>query len=101
MSSDHKQITKFHPHWCNNNCIGPQKLKFLLRFGQNVEYERPTGAYSLHDFQKICRVCTLYPVLGCINSLTVKISLDLLKGLWSYGVFKLTASGYYQIFSTP
>ena len=33
--------------------------------------------------------------------LAVKISLDLLKGLWSYGGFKLTGSGYPQIFSVP
>jgi len=35
--------------------VGPQKLKFLLRFDQNVEYKRPTGAYPLRDFHKICR----------------------------------------------
>jgi len=32
--------------------VGPQKLKFLLRLDQNVEYKRPTGAYPLRDFQK-------------------------------------------------
>ena len=37
---------------------GPPKLKILLRFDQNVEYKRPAGAYPLHDFHKICRVCT-------------------------------------------
>ena len=35
------------------------------------------------------------------DALAVKISLDLLKGLGSYGVFKLTESGYPQIFSAP
>jgi len=35
--------------------IGPKKLKFLLRFDQNVEYK---GAYPSRDFHKICRVCT-------------------------------------------
>jgi len=34
------------------------KMKFLLRFDQNVEYKRPTGAYPLRDFHQICRVCT-------------------------------------------
>jgi len=29
--------TKFHTHRCNDRCVGPQKLKFLLRFDQNVE----------------------------------------------------------------
>ena len=79
---------KFHPHRCNDNGIGPPKLKFLLRFDQNVEYKRPAGAYPLRDFHKICRVCTkLQDALG------VKIWLDLLKGLWSYGGFKLRGSG--------
>ena len=31
--------------------------------------------------------------------LAVKTSLDLLKGLWSYGGFKLMVSGFCQIFS--
>jgi len=55
-----------------------QKLKFLLRFDQNVEYKRPTGAYPLHDFHISCRVCTAFQ-----DALAVNISLDLLKG---YGV---------------
>ena len=35
------------------------------------------------------------------DALAVKISLDLLKELWSYGGFNLTGSGYPQIFSVP
>jgi len=89
-------LAKFHPHRCNEKGIGPPKLKFLLRFDQNVEYKRPTGAYPLRAFRKICRVCTRFQ-----DSLAVKNSLDLLKGLWSYGGFKLTGSGYPQIFSAP
>jgi len=54
------------------------KLKFLLRFDRNGEYERPAGAYPLRDFHKICRVCTSFQ-----DALGVKILLDLLKGLWS------------------
>jgi len=72
---------KFDPHRCNGYGIGPLKLKFLLRFDQNVEYKRPAGAYLLRDFHKICRVQV---------ALVVKISLDLFKGLWSNGGFKLT-----------
>jgi len=49
---------KFHPHRCNDNGIGPPKLKFLLRLDQNVEYKRPAGTYPLRDFHKICRICT-------------------------------------------
>jgi len=76
--------------------VGPQKLKFLLRFEQNLKYKCPAGAYPLRDFYKICRVCTPFQ-----DALRVKISFDLLKGLWSYGGFKLRGFGYPQIFSAP
>jgi len=46
--------------WCSDKGVGPQKLKFLLRFDQNVEYKRPAEAYPLRDFHKICRVCTSF-----------------------------------------
>jgi len=45
----------------------------------------PARAYPLHDFHEICRVCTPFQ-----DALAVKISLDLLKGLWSYGGFKFS-----------
>ena len=85
---------KFHPHRCNDKGVGPQKLKFLLRFDRNLEYKR--RAYPLRDFHKICRVCTLFQ-----DALAVKILLDFLKGLWTYGGFKLTGPDYPQIFSAP
>jgi len=69
---------------CNDKGEGPQKLKFLIRFDQSLEYKRPAGAYPLRDFHKIRRVCTSFQ-----DPLGVKIWLDLLKGLWSYGGFKL------------
>jgi len=53
-------------------------------------------AYPLRDFHKISRVCTPFQ-----DALAVKISLDSLKRLWSYGGFKLTVSGYPKIFSVP
>ena len=67
---------EFHPHPCNDKRVGPPKLKFLLRFDQNVEYKHPTGVYPLRDFLKICGGCTPFQ-----DALAVKISLDLLKGL--------------------
>ena len=87
---------KFHPHRCNDKGVGPPKLKFLLRFDRNVEYKRPTGAYPLRDFHKICRVSTSFQ-----DPLGVKIWLDLLKGLWGYGDFKLRGSCFPRIFSAP
>jgi len=60
------------------------KTEIFTQIDQNVEYKRPTGAYPLCDFHKICRVCTPFQ-----DVLAVKIWLDLLKGLWSYGGFKL------------
>jgi len=71
-------------------------LKFLLRFDRNVEYKRLTGAYPLRDLHKICRVCSPFQ-----DALDVKILLDLLKGLSSYGGFKLRGSGCPQIFNAP
>jgi len=84
---------KFHPIGATTR-VYPQKLKFLLRFDQNVEYKRPAGAYPLRDFHKICKVCTTFQ-----DKLGVKIWLDLLEGLWSYGGFNLRGSGFPQIFS--
>ena len=72
------------------------KLKFLLRFDRNVEYKRPAGAYPLRDFHKIWRVWTPFQ-----DALGVEIWLDFPKGFWSYGGFKLTGSGFPQIFSAP
>ena len=89
-------LPNFTPHRCNDNGVGPQKLKFLLRFDQNVEHKRPAGAYPLRYFHKICRVCTTFQ-----DALAVKIWLDLLVALWSYGGFKLRVSGYPLIFSAP
>ena len=48
-----------------------------------MEYKRPAGAYPLRDFHKFA-VCTSFE-----DALGVKTSLDLLKGLWSYGGFNL------------
>ena len=69
-------------------------MKFLLQFDQNVEHKRPAGAYTLRDFHKIQRICTPFQ-----DALAVKIWLDLLDGLWSYGGFKLRGSGFSQMFS--
>ena len=93
---DLTSMPNFTPHRCNGKGIGPPKLKFLLRFDQNVEHKRPAGAYPLRDFHQICRICTPFQ-----DALAVKISLDVLKGLWSYGGFKLTGSGCPQILSAP
>jgi len=51
------------------------------------------GAYPLRNFHKICRIYTSFQ-----DALAVKVSLDLLKGLWSYGGFNLKGFGYPQIF---
>ena len=74
---------------------GTETELFLLRFDQNVEYKTPIGAYSLRDYHKICTLCTPFQ-----DALAVKISLDLLMGLWSYRGFKLTWSGCPK-FSAP
>jgi len=41
---------KFCPHRYNDDGIGPQKLRILLKFDEISEYKRPSGAYPLHNF---------------------------------------------------
>jgi len=65
---------KFHPHWCNDKGIRPPKLKFYWYLIQMWNI-CPTGAYSLRDFHKICRICTSFQ-----DALAVKVSLDLPYG---------------------
>ena len=72
--------------------VGPQKLTFLLRFDQNVEYKCPARAIPCAIFTK---VCTSFQ-----DALAVKTWLDLLEGLWTYAGFKLMGSGYPK-FSAP
>ena len=55
---------KFHPHWCNNKGIVPPKLKFLLRFDQNVEYKRPAGDIPCAIFTKFA---DFVPRFRCVS----------------------------------
>ena len=55
--------------------------RYLVYSEADFEVFRPAGAYPLHDFHKIYSICTLLQ-----DALGVKIWLDLLEGLWSYGV---------------
>jgi len=82
---------KFHTHRCNDKGIGPPKLKFLVRFDQNVEWH-----IHCKIFYKICRICISFH-----DALAVIVLLALLKAFLIYGGFKLTGSGYPQIFSAP
>ena len=66
-----------------------------MKFDQISEDKRPTGAYPFLDFHQICRISTLFR-----DALAVKIWMDLFNGLWSYGGFKLTGSGFPK-FSAP
>jgi len=50
----------FHPHQCNDKGVGPQKLKFLLRFDQNVDYKRPQGRIPCAIFTKFTKFCTSF-----------------------------------------
>jgi len=46
------EVPNFTPHLCNDKGVGPQKLKCLLRFYQNVEYKRPQGRIPYAIFTK-------------------------------------------------
>jgi len=72
---------KFYPHRCNDKGVVPQKMKFLLRFVQNVEHKRPAGAYPLRDFHKISWVCTPFQ-----DALTVKFGWICSRGYGVIGV---------------
>ena len=48
---------KFNPLWCNNKGVGPQKLKFLLRFDENV--------VSIAQFSQ--NLQSLYSISGCVS----------------------------------
>ena len=61
-----------------------------------MEYKRTGEAYSLRDFHKIRRICTSFQ-----DALAVKTSLDLLKGLRSYGGFKSMIWGFVRNFQHP
>ena len=94
VPSPGSSMPNFTPSVQRQGCTTP-KIEILLRFDRSVEYKRPAGAYPLRDFHKICRVCTTFQ-----DALGVKILLDLLKGLWSYGGFKLRVSACPK-FSAP
>jgi len=76
--------------------MGPPKLKMLLKFYKVSEYKRPAGAYSLHHFHEICTVCTAFQ-----DALVVKIWMDLVKRLRSYGGFNLRAYSFPPNFQRP
>jgi len=79
-----EQLWGLSPRRCNDNGIGPQKLKILLKFCQISEYKHLAGAYPLRDFHKICRICTLLQ-----NALADKIWMELLKELRNYVGYNL------------
>jgi len=69
------------------------KLKFYWDLIKMWNINAPQGRIP-------CAIFTTFAEFQC--ALAVKISLHLLKGLWScYGGFKLMGSGYPQIFSAP
>ena len=49
------------PHRCNDKGIGPPKVKFLLRFCQNLEYKSPTGVYPSRDFPIFTKFADFVP----------------------------------------
>ena len=56
---------KFHPHRFNDKGVGPPKLKFLLRFEQNVEYKRPAGEYPCAIFTKFAEFVRHFRCVMC------------------------------------
>ena len=72
---------KFHPYRCYDKGIGPLKLKFLLIFGQNVEYKRPQGRIPCAIFTNLQN---LYLVSKCVSGYSfVKFSQGVME-LWAF-----------------
>jgi len=73
---------KFHPHRCNDQGIGPPKLKnFYWDLTKMWNINAPQGRILCVIFTSFAQN-SLYPVARCVSC---QNSLDLLKGLWSYG----------------
>ena len=69
--------------------IGTPKLKFLLRFDQNVEYKHPTGVYLYRNFHKICWVCTPFQDALAVKIFPKNSKFAQNRGLW-HGHWKPT-----------
>jgi len=46
---------KFYPQRCNDNSIGPPKLKILVKFYGILEYKRPQGCIPCTIFTKFAQ----------------------------------------------
>jgi len=86
----HKRVTcQISSQWCKDRVWNPKTenfTKILLNFGILTPDMGVSLARFLQNLQ--CFVCSAFP-----DALAVKIWMDLLKGLWSYGVFKLRELG--------
>jgi len=88
---------KFNPHRCNDRGSGPQNWYFYSDLTKIWNINAPQRSIPCTIFfYKIYRFST-----SSQDALGVKIWLDLLEGWWSYGGFKLRASGFPHIFSAP
>ena len=86
---------KFHPYRCKDKGIGPQNWKFYQNF-TNFRNINALHGRTLARFLK-----TIYSVYSAIrDAKAVKIWIDLLKGLRSYGSFQLRVSSSPK-FSAP
>jgi len=80
-------------HGGGDRCKDLQNWNFYWDLIKIWNINTPQGRIPCAIFTKLADLVPLFNA--------VKISLDLFKGLWCYGVFKLTGSGYPQIFSAP
>jgi len=53
------------PHQCNDKGVGPQRLKILLRFDQNVEYKRPQERIPCAIFTKFAEFVPHFRCVSC------------------------------------
>ena len=88
--STHQPIARFLNDWPTKHNISRIAVNELMAslqlFHKSTKrlqdhFENARKPNPSRDFHKICRICTSFQ-----DALGVKISLYLLKGLWSYGV---------------
>ena len=76
------------PHRCNDMGIGPPKLKFLLRFDQNVKYKRPVGGIPSAIFTKFAEFVPRFRMRQLL-----KLRWICSRGYGVIGVFNFSVDG--------
>ena len=84
------------PHRCNDKGVGPKNWNFYSDLTEIWNINAPQGRIPCTIFTKFREFVPHFRMCWVL-----KFGWILLKGLWSYGGFKLRGHGCPQIFSAP